>query len=263
MIQVSAEKFVHIGRVLQSFQQHIRLYIAPQTVLTEVDREQALAYFREIKADCDALRLDCTGGMLEWAIGDYSQNSHSYDQTRSTVEYISATFQQELARHVFMYIESDKADFFRGPEAAVLHPPFGAEINKAFGSILRDSTLAGNCYACGFNDSSVFHSMRVLEKGLEALAKVFNVDFSNINWHNVIEQIESHIRKMDPNTHGPDWKKKQQFYSEAACEFMFIKAAWRNHVMHGREKYDAEQASNIYSHTCEFMKRLTTGGLTA
>jgi hypothetical protein len=68
---------------------------------------------------------------------------------------------------------------------------------------------------------------------------------------------------MDPNTHGPDWKKKQQFYSEAACEFMFIKAAWRNHVMHGREKYDAEQASNIYSHTYEFMKRLTTGGLTA
>jgi hypothetical protein len=125
---------------------------------------------------------------------------------------------------------------------------------------VRDMTIAGNCHACGFNDACVFHLMRVLEKGLAALAAVFSESFTYENWHNIIERIESKIRKIDPNF-GPDWKVKQQFYSEAACEFMFFKDAWRNHVMHGREEYDDERTENIYSHIGAFMKHLAVGGL--
>jgi len=76
----------------------------------------------------------------------------------------------------------------------------------------------------------------------------------------VIERIESKIRKMDPSW-GDDWKEKQKLYSEIACEFMFFKDAWRNHVMHGRSEYDEERAQNIYNHVGAFMKHLALVGL--
>jgi len=103
--------------------------------------------------------------------------------------------------------------------------------------------------------------MRVLERGLGAMAKLFSEPFTYENWHNVIERLESKIRKLD-STIGPDWKAKQKFYAEAACEFMFFKDAWRNHVIHGRDQYDDQRTQNIYSHTCAFMRHLALGGLT-
>jgi hypothetical protein len=146
-------------------------------------------------------------------------------------------------------------------DEGIRNPPFGFETAKAFPRALRDILLAGNCFACGYNDACVFHLMRVLEKGLAALAAVFAEPFKHENWHNVIERLESKIRKIDSSL-GQDWKEQQKFYAEAACEFMFFKDAWRNHVMHGRDEFDAERAKNIYDHVCGFMKELACGGLT-
>lgn len=66
--------------------------------------------------------------------------------------------------------------------------------------------------------------MRVLEKGLKALANIFSVLFTFENWHKVIEQLEAEIRDIGP-AFGPDWRGKQKSYSEVACEFMFFKNA--------------------------------------
>jgi len=159
-----------------------------------------------------------------------------------------------------MGIEPEKAKYLLSGEAAVLNPPFGKETMLAFRSAFRDTLLAGNCFAYGMNDACVFHLMRVLEKGLACLADVFGEPFKFENWHNVIERLESKIRKLDPS-HGPDWREKQKFYSETACQFMFFKDAWRNHVMHGRGTYEPDQAQSIYIHVGDFMKCLAAGGI--
>jgi hypothetical protein len=62
---------------------------------------------------------------------------------------------------------------------------------------------------------------------------------------------------------GPDWKEQQRFYSQAATHFMFLKDAWRNHVMHIRDvPYDEGIALSVFGHVREFMQALTAGGLT-
>ncbi len=103
--------------------------------------------------------------------------------------------------------------------------------------------------------------MRILERRLGSLATKFSVDFSHTNWHNVIEEVEKKIRKMD-SSFGADWKEQQKFCSQAATHFMFLKEGWRNHVMHVRDvPYDEGRALSVFGHVREFMQALADGGL--
>ena len=61
---------------------------------------------------------------------------------------------------------------------------------------------------------------------------------------------------------GADWKEQQKFYSQAATHFMFLKDAWRNHVMHARDVlYDERRALSVFTQVKEFMQALAEGGL--
>jgi hypothetical protein len=102
--------------------------------------------------------------------------------------------------------------------------------------------------------------MRVLEFGLRTMAAKFDVAYETSTWHNVIEQIEAKVRRID-QTSGADWKQQQKDYSDAATQFMFFKDAWRNHIMHVRDVYDRGRATSIWQHVHEFMNKLASIGL--
>ncbi len=237
--------------------------VTPQVSIKDEDLKIILAHLKQLRGDSEFLGFTVTTDLLKWAIDDYESKPHTYGQARSSIEHISAVYQQELSREFFVYIEPEKAKFMRSFDTAVEDPAYGVEALNAFPQSVRDMHLAGNCYGCGYNDACVFHLVRVLEYGLAAMATVFSEPFTHENWHNIIERLESKIRKIDSSTFGADWRDKQKFYSEAACEFMFFKDAWRNHVMHGRDSYDDGRAQNIYSHACAFMRHLARGGLRA
>jgi hypothetical protein len=77
----------------------------------------------------------------------------------------------------------------------------------------------------------------------------------------VIEEVEKKIRQMD-SSFGPDWKTPQTFYARAATHFMFLKDAWRNHIMHaGGAPYDEGRAFSVLEHVRQFMRALAEGGL--
>lgn len=260
MYQIAADQLVFVGRVLQALQSNPAAIVSPQLQVEDGPLTQLLAQLGKMKENCDLLKLECTGDLVGWIIGEYQTKPHTHGQCKSTIELLSTTFEQELRRRLFSYVEPERAKYFRTMEGFIVDPPFGQATMFAFQSVIRDMGLAGNCYAFGLNDACVFHLMRILEKGLASLAIVFSEPFAHENWHNIIERIESKIRKMD-SSWGSDWKEKQSFYSEIATQFMFFKDAWRNHVMHGRTEYDPERAKNIYEHVCVFMQRLAAGGL--
>ncbi len=258
MLRIAAHNLVQTGRILQALQMDATSIAVPQKTLEGAALGDFLEALRNLKDNCDQLSLSSTGDLVGWAINQHSSSPHTHGQMRSTVEHLSAAYQQELSRHFFAYIKPDKAKYMRSVDASIANPAYGVVALNAFPHSFRDMGLAGNCYACGFNDACVFHLMRVLEHGLSGVATVFSEPFAHENWHNIIERLESKIRKIDKGL-GPDWKEQQQFYSEVACEFMFFKDAWRNHVMHGRDEYDDERTENIYNHVCQFMRHLAEG----
>jgi hypothetical protein len=260
MYQICAEQLVKTGRALQTMQTDFAALLAPQASLEGNRKDHFIGQLERLKENCADFGIDSTRDLAAWAVSEYATKAHSLGDARSTVEHITLVFQQELSRHLFAHIGLEKAKYMQSWEAFISNPSYGHEAANAFPSSRRDMLHAGCCFACGFDDACVFHLMRVLEKGLGAFAAVFSEPFKYDNWHNVIERLESKIRKID-SSFGPDWKTQQRFYSEVACGFMFLKDAWRNHVMHGRDEFDSERAKNIYNYVCAFMKQLAQGGL--
>jgi hypothetical protein len=129
-------------------------------------------------------------------------------------------------------------------------------VAKPFPSIAEDIQAAGNCYATGNDTASVFHSMRIAERGLSAVAKELGVPFERENWHNVIEGIESKIKAIDKWPKGLTKEEAQHFFSDVAMECRHFRNIWRNHVMHAREIYDEHVALSVLEHVRAFMQKV-------
>jgi len=136
---------------------------------------------------------------------------------------------------------------------------FGDRVVSAFPSAVKDIKEAGNCYAVDLNTACVFHSMRVLEKGLTALAKAVGAAYTSENWGRILERIEAKIAEMEKISikTNPAKLADLQFYGEAATEFKYFKNAWRNHVVHSSVRYDQEDALKIMNHVRDFMQHLS------
>lgn len=88
------------------------------------------------------------------------------------------------------------------------------ELLAAFPEIRRDAFCAVDCYALQHHTASVFHSMRVLEQGLGALASHVGLNFDLQQWNTIIEQIEvkiTELRKTLPR--GVEKNERMQFLS--------------------------------------------------
>jgi hypothetical protein len=151
-----------------------------------------------------------------------------------------------------VYLPEGQAKFFE------LQEPFGAEVAKKFPSATLDIGEAASCYATTRSTACVFHLMRVLEVGLAALGKVYNISLAQTNWAPAIDQIESKIRGVgsDPAWRvQPDWKDQQQFYAQVASFLAVVKDAWRNYTAHGHSMYTQDQAELMFMNVKAFMEK--------
>lgn len=134
-----------------------------------------------------------------------------------------------------------------------------ASVTKAFPSATPDIFAAVDCWALGHGTSCVFHSMRILEHGLRALATNLGKEFDTQNWQNIIDQIESEIKSQSKTLpRGIEKNERLKFLSEAAKEFTYFKDGWRNYVSHNRATYDEHQARSVMEHTKSFMVNLSS-----
>lgn len=221
------------------------------------EQKEMVAALTKMRTECDDLGLIHTVDMISFIESEANRkgDDYTYVDMLNDLNTVNASFAKELRRNSFFRIANEKGEFFQKDEL------FGSKVNEAFKSCVGEIQSAGTCYALEQNEACVFHLMRILERGLGALASKFAVPFQHDNWHNIIEQLEAKIRKIDP-TFGPDWKDQQKFYSRAASQFMLFKDAWRNHVMHVADVFDEGKALSVFNSVRVFMQALTDGGLT-
>jgi hypothetical protein len=183
-----------------------------------------------------------------------------FSRLDSELKVLSEAIEDQLQRRHFIFVPVSRSEYYDAPDKI-----FPKEILEQFPSVEYDAIETCRCYAARRNTASVFHSMGVLQKGLYALANQLSVAFPEglelENWQNVIERIEKKIRELDALKKGQQKDATLKFYSEAAVQFRYFKDAWRNHVAHLREVYDADQAHSILLHVRDFMKELAEHGL--
>ena len=144
---------------------------------------------------------------------------------------------------------------------------------KAFPSAEEDIKAAVDCYALGYNNASIHHSMMVLEFGLPALAKRLKVRFdkNKASWTPIVTDIRDAIdarrKVMASSPRGSKQlssaaaKRERSFLEaceEAAIEFRYFTNVWRNHISHGRGDYDENDAKKVLDHVRTFMELIAT-----
>jgi hypothetical protein len=184
-----------------------------------------------------------------------------YSEMVERIKAIDYLFNAQGSKQIFFRLTPEESAMFDKKQL------FGAGVATAFPSdeATYEIMEAGNCLALGRPTATVFHLMRVLEKGLKALAAnldvQFSIPFDYLNWQNIIEQIESEIKKLGQQPAGQTKTDTLKSYSEIAKQFRYFKDAWRNGVAHSRETYSPEQALSIFRHVREFMQDIVKLGL--
>jgi hypothetical protein len=129
---------------------------------------------------------------------------------------------------------------------------------RSFPSAEADILPAVDCWALGHSTAAVFHAMRVLEHELRALATDVGRNYDTQQWYNIINEIESEIKKIGNLPKSPGKNERLRFLAEAAKEFVHFKDAWPNYVSHARGRYDEYQARSILEHVRSFMNVLAS-----
>jgi hypothetical protein len=156
----------------------------------------------------------------------------------------------ELEARMLLFVEPDKVQFYEKPTL------FGPAVEAKFGpDVALDVEEAGKCLALDRGTACVFHLMRVLEVGLQALeAKLGIARTKDANWHIILQDINNAIKAMPFATQAE--KDYRAPFAAAAAHLENVKNAWRNDVMHPRESYTPEQALDVWNHSKALMAKL-------
>jgi hypothetical protein len=243
----------------------------PDKAVSEQIRLKFFLLLDEMEEHCKAEELQNTHDFIEhyrMLYGKYADEHNlklMCSALTSALETLNVSYLNELRRQVYLHISSDKLKFYYEGKDRRKRNVFGDAVDKAFPNIKEEVYEAGNCLALERWTASVFHCMRTLELGLQALATELNITFSGTldlqNWQNIIESIESEILKLEKTPKSRYKSETLKFFSGAAMQFRWFKEAWRNHVAHVRETYDEGKAVSILTHVREFMQQLASGGL--
>ena len=132
----------------------------------------------------------------------------------------------------------------------------------SFPEIGPDVFSATDCYALEHNTASVFHSMRVAEWGLRALARERQITLAKnkplewATWQETIKAIDDEIKIIGSKKPGLTKDAALQFYSGARADLNGFKDEYRNSVMHVRANYDEHQAIRALTTVRAFMNGL-------
>ncbi len=133
----------------------------------------------------------------------------------------------------------------------------------AFPNVQREIFDATDCYALGHDTAAVFHSMRVAEHGLRALAREREIKLAKdkpiewATWQEIIRSLDEEIKMIGAKKAGGAKDAALAFYSGARADLNGFKDEYRNSVMHVRAHYDDLQALRALTKVREFMERIS------
>jgi hypothetical protein len=180
----------------------------------------------------------------------------TYRQAATRLHHTHQSFTHEANKRQFWLIHADKNKYF---EAG-----FGKKVATAFPDAAWEIREAGSCYALARNTAAVFHLMRAVEHGMRSLAVAVGVTTKTLpleyqEWHNLIEQIESHAAGIDQWGRSAELTNARQFFKRIIADLYSFKDDVRNVTMHTRNKpYDSPSALGVRNRVRDFFLILVT-----
>ena len=190
-------------------------------------------------------------------IGYISEDNFKWSELNTRSRALRDAIETELKQYLYYQYPKQKGVKFREWKNE------WENVLSSFPEVELDVFSATDCYALEHNIASVFHSMRIAEYGLRALAKERSLSLAKYKpiewgtWNEIIKALDDEIRVISTTRKaGPVKDAALEFYSGARADLNGLKDEYRNLVMHVRATYDEYQAIRALTKVHAFMERM-------
>lgn len=253
ILKHDARMFSVLKGCLHIMESTLRLCNATDTPSKE-QADEIQKTINTMEEQCKLLKLNGSLKIISYISSNYPE--YNCGKLREALSMLQFVIDRELGEHVFIFIPEERVAWLNKQDA------FGPEVSLNFTSAKEDIIESANCYAVGLYTACIFHTMRVLEHGIKALAKDVGLKFYRQSWGTIIKKIKDNIdleiKSLSGQPKDPARTERLQFLSQTAQEFTYFKDGWRNYVMHGEDKYDGPKALSVLNHVKTFMAHLAT-----
>ncbi|MGD1027865.1 hypothetical protein [Candidatus Binatus soli] len=224
--------------------------------------ESSLSNLREMAADlrvcCEALELDAAIERIEIHL-DLWPKTAKYETLSVQLRVLCETIEGQLHRRQFAFIPLDKAKLIEKI------PIDWRLVLEKFSRAQTDIQAATECYALDCNTAAVFHSMRIAEHGLRALAwrlglrqigkQKYPLEYAE--WGAILNALRGKLNALQQSPGRNNRKAEEtKFYADASSHANYLNEIWRKEVSHARGPYNAPEALNALTRTRQFMELL-------
>ena len=166
--------------------------------------------------------------------------------------------QDELSSIKFLYIPPSRVAYYeqKTESDAAQYQLLSPKGKKKFANSIEDSEEAAKCIALGRYTASVFHLMRVMERGVRRLGRKLKITIpvEEKDWGAISSHINGALKRLPNST--PSEKRIHSRYAKAAVYLDNVREAWRNPTMHPKETYTEEEAENAFRFVKQYMEYL-------
>lgn len=255
MLELNAKPFMGAVTQLRALQLAIGSEVSDRNALVD-DADQAV-FDQNLPLLIDA--LEGVGAKLALKAAArlrdvFSNGSRvSYNTVRQVLWDIESRFSDHIDDIRLFVVHEHEAKWLNESDDLI-----GFDISINFPSTTFEFEEAAKCIALDRYTASAFHSMRVLEIGIRAVAKRLDipdpVTAAQRNWGNMLSAISSEIDK--------NWPKKTragtegEFFESIYALLEAVRGPWRNATMHVETIYVEKDAEHIFNCVKFFMEKL-------
>jgi hypothetical protein len=261
MVQHKAREFFGLANHLAYLDTAIDGWIRQHGPEALIDRDtKSLAMIKEVVGQAyqsaKELKLDVAVIGIERVVTNLSKGSYRLDRLHTEIGQVHQTVQDELKSKLFLFVPPIDAEYFEErPGGEVTPPLFGASVHQRFGAAQQDIREAGNCLALERPTGCVFHCMRVLERGVDAVRVSLELPAPEFDKPNTkgwgaqagkIKEFFENIEGKNPKIAPPAWwKDRKPFYDKVKPQLEALKVAYRDPVAHPEHFSDMSEARRV------------------
>ena len=240
MLKIAAERFIHMGQLSAIVHRDLDDLGKADEPIIEYTKKAFVGLLNGMKTDSDKLQLKVSFALISKAIDQLSQPAPIHAiAAKEKLKMLLDAVDVEIKAQLFLYILPHRSTHYEYGRI------FKERLIKSFPNATKELIRAGRCYAVEEDTACVFHSMRATEMGLRTLAQYLKVHppkgilFSQ--WGELIIEIEKKLNQMRTGKKNRAIETRITFCSDALAQFKNLKDAYRNHVVHARVGYEADQ----------------------
>jgi hypothetical protein len=173
------------------------------------------------------------------------------DSCANSLRGLNWLIKSELEESYFLHLTRSEADLYTHET-----PIFGKDFQSNFSGALYDLDEAVKCIALKRSTASVFHLMRIMETGIQAVSRCLGIPdptkLAGKNWGAILIKIKNDGIDIKTNWNRDD----KELFNEIYICLDSVRIAWRNSTMHIVKTYTPDEAEHILLVVKGFMKQV-------